>query len=429
MTLLIRNGHLLDPTANLDGTGWVHITDGTISGAGPGKPPAGITPDETIDAGGLFVSPGFIDLHVHLREPGQESKETIESGSRAAAAGGFTSIVCMPNTAPPIDHASLVKFIYLEANRVGLVNVFPTGTVSKGREGKELADIGELVAAGVVAITDDGSPVMDSSLMRCALEYAKMFDIPVMDHCEDLALNNAGVMNESFYSTKLGLRGAPSAAEDVMIARNIILAEFTGGRVHIQHLSTAGGVRMIRDAKARGLKVTCEVTPHHLALTEAALCEYDTNYKMNPPLRGEEDRAALIEGLADGTIDAIATDHAPHTITDKDVEFDFAPCGIIGLESALAVIYTTLVQPGHLTALRMIEALTAAPARIIGKEHKGVLKEGMDADITIWDGTTEYLLDKNQFKSKARNCPFHGWNVNGRAMYTIVNGEIHFKRQ
>ena len=429
MTLLIRNGHLLDSTGNLDGTGWVHIADGTISGAGPGEPPAGITPDETIDAGGLYVSPGFIDLHVHLREPGQESKETIESGSRAAVAGGFTSIVCMPNTAPPIDHASLVKFIYLEANRVGLVNVFPTGTVSKGREGKELADIGELVAAGVVAITDDGSPVMDSSLMRCALEYAKMFDIPVMDHCEDLALNNAGVMNESFYSTKLGLRGAPSAAEDVMIARNIILAEFTGGRVHIQHLSTAGGVRMIRDAKARGLKVTCEVTPHHLALTEAALCEYDTNYKMNPPLRGEEDRAALIEGLADGTIDAIATDHAPHTITDKDVEFDFAPCGIIGLESALAVIYTTLVQPGHLTALRMIEALTAVPARIIGKEHKGVLKEGMDADITIWDGTTEYLLDKNQFKSKARNCPFHGWNVNGRAMYTIVNGEIHFKRQ
>jgi dihydroorotase len=427
MTLLIRNGHLLDPSRQLDGTGWIHVADGVIAGAGTGEPPAGIEPDETIDAAGMYVTPGFIDLHVHLREPGQESKETIESGSRAAVAGGFSTIVCMPNTIPPIHNVSTVKFIYLEANRVDMANILPAGTISKGRDGRELAEVGELVSAGVVAITDDGSPVMDTSLMKCALDYSRMFDIPVMEHCEDLNLSTAGVMNEGFYSTKLGLRGMPSAAEDVMIARNIILAEYTGGRIHIQHLSTAGGVRMIRNAKARGVNVTCEVTPHHLVLTEAALCEYDTNYKMNPPLRSEEDRAVLVEGLADGTIDTIATDHAPHTLTDKDVEFDFAPNGVIGMESALPAVYTGLVKEGSLPLARMVEALTSAPASIIGCTEKGILAEGADADITIWDAEEQFTIDSRTFKSKARNCPFNGWDAYGLVHYTIVGGRVKYR--
>lgn len=428
MTLLIRNGHIIDPSRQLDGIGWIHSTNGVIAGVGMGKPPAGIEPDETIDAAGMYVTPGFIDLHVHLREPGQENKETIESGSRAAVAGGFSTIVCMPNTMPPIDNVSTVKFIYLEANRVDLANVLPTGTVSKGRDGRELAEIGELVTAGVVAITDDGSPVMDTSLMKCALDYARMFNIPVMEHCEDLNLSTSGVMNEGFYSTKLGLRGMPTAAEDVMIARNIILAEYTGGRIHIQHLSTAGGVRMIRNAKARGVNVTCEVTPHHLVLTEAALCEYDTNYKMNPPLRSEEDRAVLVEGLADGTIDAIATDHAPHTFTDKDVEFDFAPNGVIGMESALPAVYTGLVKEGYLPLARMVEAFTSTPAAIIGCNGKGRLAEGAEADITIWDAEEQFTIDARTFKSKARNCPFNGWDVCGLVQYTVVGGRIKYRR-
>jgi dihydroorotase len=335
----------------------------------------------------------------------------------------------MPNTIPPIHNVSTVKFIYLEANRVDLANILPAGTVSKGRDGRELAEVGELVSAGVVAITDDGSPVMDTSLMKCALDYSRMFNIPVMEHCEDLNLSVAGVMNEGFYSTKLGLRGMPSAAEDVMIARNIILAEYTGGRVHIQHLTTAGGVRMIRNAKARDVNVTCEVTPHHLVLTEAALCEYDTNYKMNPPLRSEEDRAVLVEGLADGTIDAIATDHAPHTFTDKDVEFDFAPNGVIGMESALPAVYTGLVKEGGLPLARMVEALTSAPAAIIGCKGKGILAEGADADITIWDAEEQFTIDTRTFKSKARNCPFNGWDAYGLVHYTIVGGRIKYRRE
>jgi dihydroorotase len=427
MSLLIRNGHIVDPANKLDGIGWIHVSGSSIAGVGMGEPPAGIEPAETIDAQGMYVTPGFIDLHVHLREPGQESKETIETGSRAAVAGGYSTIVCMPNTDPAIDTVSMVKFIHLEANRVGLANVLPSGTVSRNRAGGELAEIGELVSAGVVAITDDGSPVMDAALMRCALEYSRMFNIPVMDHCEDISLNTGGVMNEGFYSTKLGLRGIPSASEDVMIARNLILADYTGGSIHIQHMSTAGGVRMIRNSKARGVKVTCEVTPHHLALTEAALCEYETNFKMSPPLRTEEDRLALIEGLADGTIDAIATDHAPHTFTDKDVEFDFAPNGIIGMESALPVVYTKLVKEGSLSLGRMVEALTSAPAAIIGCSDKGKLVEGADADITIWDAQKKYRLDVKTFKSKSRNCPFDGWDVYGSVAYTLAGGEIKYR--
>ncbi|MCX7847274.1 MAG: dihydroorotase, partial [bacterium] len=338
----------------------------------------------------------------------------------------FTSVVAMPNTVPAVDHGALVKFIYLEAQRVNLANVFPVGCISRGRAGSEMADIGELVAAGCVGISDDGAPVMDSGLLRRAMEYARMFGIPVIEHCEDLMLNNAGVMNEGFYATKLGLRGIPTAAEDVMIARDLIIAEYTGGRLHIAHVSTAGGVRMIRDAKARGVRVTCEVTPHHLTLTDAAVCDYDTNYKMNPPLRSEADRQALIHGLADGTIDAIATDHAPHSATSKDVEFDQAANGVIGLETALPVVYTRLVREGSISLIRMVEALTSGPARVIGKDTKGTLRPGADADVTIWDPRAAYTLDADKFQSKSRNTPFHGWHVYGRVVRTIVGGETKY---
>jgi dihydroorotase len=427
MTTVIRNGHLLDPAQRLDGLGWLHLRDGVIAGSGLGQPPAGIAADDTIDATGLLVSPGFIDLHCHLREPGEESKESIESGCRAAVAGGFTSVCCMPNTTPPIDHAAIVKLIHLEAQRVNLANVFPIGTVSRNREGKELADIGELVKAGVVGVSDDGNPVTDAGLMRCVLEYTRMFGIPVIDHCEDPMLSNFGVMNEGVHSTRLGLRGIPTACEDVMISRDLILAGYTGGRVHIAHVSTALGVRMIRDAKARGVRVTCEATPHHLTLTDAALGDYDTNFKMNPPLRSEADRVALIEGLADGTIDAIATDHAPHSATGKDVEFDQAANGIIGLETALPVVYTKLVQEHKLSLARMVELLTSGPARVLGTQAKGTLEPGADADIVLWDASSTWIIDATAFRSKSRNTPFNGWAVQGKAVRTIVAGETKHK--
>lgn len=428
MTTVIRHGHLLDPARQLDGTGWLHIKDGVIAGVGLGEPPAGLVADETIDAAGLMVTPGFIDLHVHLREPGEESKETIETGCRAAVRGGFTSVLAMPNTVPPIDHAAVVKFINLEAQRVKLAHVFPVGCISRGRAGSEMADIGELVAAGCVAISDDGAPVMDSGLMRRAMEYARMFNIPVIEHCEDLQLTSGGVMNEGLYSTKLGLRGVPTAAEDVMIARNIILAEYTGGSLHVAHVSTAAGVRMIRDAKARGVRVTCEVTPHHLTLTDAAVCDYDTNFKMSPPLRSEADRQALVAALADGTIDAIATDHAPHSTTSKDCEFDQAANGVIGMETALPVVFTKLVHEGHVPLARMVAALTSGPAHVLNKPSKGTLAPGADADITMWDPTASYTIDAASFRSKSRNTPFNGWHVRGRVERTIVAGETKYLR-
>ncbi len=426
MTTVIRNGHLIDPAQKLDAVGWLHLRDGAIVGAGKGKPPAGLDADEMIDATGLMVAPGFIDLHCHLREPGEESKESIESGCRAAVAGGFTCVCCMPNTTPPIDHAAIVKLINLEAQRVNLATVRPIGTVSRGREGKELADIGELVKAGIVGISDDGAPVIDAGLMRCALEYTLMFNIPVMNHCEDLSLNNMGVMNEGHYSTRLGLRGVPTACEDVMIARDLILAGYTGGRVHIQHVSTAMGVQLVRDAKVRGVRVTCEATPHHLTLTDAALNDYDTNFKMNPPLRAEADRVALVEGLADGTIDAIATDHAPQSATGKDVEFDQAANGVIGLETALPVVYTRLVREKKITLARMVELFTAGPARVLGLARKGTLAPEADADIVLWNTTEAYTINAATFRSKSRNTPFNGWKVHGRAVRTIVAGETKY---
>lgn len=426
MTTLIFNGIILDPSQNINARGWLLVENGKIKSVGKNEPPNSIIADEKIDAEKSFVSPGFIDLHVHLREPGQEGKETIETGCKAAVAGGFTSIACMPNTSPTIDHASIVKFINLEASRVNLANVFPIGAVTVGRKGVEMTNIGELIDAGVVAISDDGDPVRDAMVMKTVLDYSRLFDIPIIDHCEDPQLVNAGVMNEGFFSTKLGLRGTPSVCEDVMIARDIILAEYTGGRVHIAHISTAGGVRMAREAKARGVKITCEVTPHHLILTDEALCEFDTNFKMNPPLRSEKDRQALIEAVNDGTIDAIATDHAPHGSTSKDIEFDYAANGVIGLETALPVIYTKLVKDGIISLEKMVELLTISPAKVIGLKNKGALKEGADADITIWNAENQFTIDANNFYSKARNCPFNGWDVYGKPTRTIVAGETKF---
>ena len=429
MSLLIYNGKIIDPAQNLNNTGWVLIKNGKIDSIGKDAPPKDLNTDEKIDAKGANISPGFIDIHVHLREPGQEGKETIETGCQAAVAGGFTSVACMPNTSPTIDHSSIVKFIKLEAGRVNLANVFPIGAVTLDRKGKEMTNIGALIDAGVVAISDDGSPVYDAMVMRTVLDYSRMFNIPIINHCEDLQLINNGAMNEGFFSTKLGLRGIPSACEDVMIARDIILAEYTGGRVHIAHISTAGSVRMIREAKARGVKISCEVTPHHLTLTDESLCEFDTNFKMNPPLRSEKDRLALVEGLIDGTIDAIATDHAPHGSTGKDVEFDYAANGVIGLETALPVIYTKLVKENIISIDRMIELLTSGPAKVIGLENKGSLTPGADADIVLWDVENQYAIDVNNFYSKARNCPFDKWEVFGKPVLTIVNGETKYEAE
>ena len=425
MKTLIINGTIVDPSQKLEGKGFLRMEDGKITECALGEAPKAASDEKVIDAKGAYVTPGFIDLHVHLREPGQESKETIESGSNAAVAGGFSTIVCMPNTIPPIDHVSLVKFILLEAQRVGKANVLPTGTISKGRAGEELSEIGEMYKAGIVAITDDGSPVMNSFLMSRASEYAKMFDLLVMDHCEDI--NFKGSMNEGFYSTKLGLRGTPSISEEIMAMRDILVAGYTGGRIHLQHVSTGLGIYFVRDAKARGVKVTCEVTPHHMALTDADLEGYDTNFKMSPPLRTEEDRQKLIEGLIDGTVDCIATDHAPHTQTNKDVEFDLAPNGIVGMETALPVSYTTLVKENSMPVYRLVELMSCNPARIIRQTSKGSLKPGCDADVTVWSADQEYQIDVAKFKSKGRNCPFQGRHVYGKVMLTIVGGDVKYE--
>jgi len=425
MSMLLVNAHIVDPSRKLNGMGWLRTEGGKIADCALGTAPAAKEGEEIRDVKGSYVTPAFIDLHVHLREPGQESKETIESGCQSAVAGGYGSIVCMPNTLPAVDHAALVKFILLEAKRVSLANVFPTGAISKDRAGEELSEIGEMFKAGIVAITDDGGPVMNSFLMSRASEYAKMFDLLVMDHCEDS--NFKGSMNEGFMSTKLGLRGTPCISEEIMLMRDIIVSGYTGGRMHLQHVSTGLGVYLIRDAKRRGVPVTCEVTPHHMSLTDKCLETYDTNFKMSPPLRTEEDRQKLIEGLMDGTVDCIATDHAPHTSTNKDVEFDYAPNGIIGLETALPVSYTTLVAENGMSVDRLVELMSTNPAKIIRQASKGSLAPGMDADVTVWEAQTEYQIDPETFKSKARNCPFKGKKVYGKVIATIVGGEVKYE--
>ena len=373
----------------------------------------------------LLKFPGLIDMHVHLREPGRSDKETIETGTRCAARGGFTSVVCMPNTSPAADNAGSIAFIRQRAEAVACVNVFPAGAITKELKGEELAPIGSLKRAGVVAITDDGHCVQNNDLMRRAVEYAKMFNLPVMDHCQDYNLAAEGVMNEGYWSAVLGLRGWPAAAEDIIVARNILIAEMADWWVHCQHLSSARSVALVRDAKKRGVKITAEACPHHFTLTDESCKTYDTNFKMNPPLRTERDRAALLEGLADGTIDCIGSDHAPHCNYEKEVEFDLAPFGIIGLETELA-LSLTLVHRKVLTLRQLIEKFTVNPARLL-RLDKGTLSPGADADVTVIDLGREWTYDVTQSASKSRNSPFHGWELKGKAVATIVAGKIVWK--
>ena len=420
-TLFIANGRVIDPASGKDGKENLIVRDGKIVDVTQDKKvPDGAT---VIDAKGCIVAPGFIDMHVHLRDPGHEYKEDIKTGTAAAAAGGMTSVLCMPNTDPVNDCASVTEYILDRAERVGSVNVFPAGAITRGLDGKTLSDIGDMASAGVKALTDDGKPVMDSGVMRRAMEYALAFDLLVIAHSEDEGLAACGVMNEGSVSVELGLRGMPAAAEEAMVARDIMLSDLTGTRLHIAHASTAGTVRLIRDAKRRGLSVTAEATPHHLTLTEDAVSDYDPNTKVNPPLRTEIDRQALIKGLADGTIDAIATDHAPHNIIDKEAGFELAAFGLIGMETMLPLVLA-LVHNRKITMQRMIEALTTAPAKILRLEGKGSLGKGADADITIFDPDETWTIASGKFASKSRNTPFEGLRVRGRVKYTIVDGEV-----
>jgi dihydroorotase len=422
-TLRIHNGRVIDPSQNLDQVTDLWIQGDRIAGLGP-QP---LTANQSLDAAGKIVTPGLIDMHVHLREPGREEDETIASGTAAALAGGVTSVACMPNTEPPIDTKAAAEFILLQANRARNANVFPVGAITKGRQGTELAEMGGLVDGGAVAFTDDGSPVVSAEIMRRALEYCRMFDKTVLSHAEDLELTRGGVMNEGFESMRLGLRGMPAAAEEVMIHRDIELAALTGGRLHILHVSTAGGVDLIRRGKQHGVRVTGEACPHHFTLTDKCLRSFDSNYKMAPPLRTDADVGAIIAGLKDGTLDVLASDHAPHAVEKKMRELDQAPNGIIGLETLLPICIGALIEPGHLTWPEMIAKLTVHPARVLGIQ-RGTLQTGAVADVTIIDPAAEWTIDPARFRSKSRNCPYAGWKVRGRADTVLVSGQVRFRR-
>lgn len=422
MTILIKDGHVIDP-GRWNGPADVLIENGTIAAVSPGlSAPKTAT---LVQAKGQLVLPGFIDLHVHFREPGFEYKETVQTGTASAVAGGFTSVCCMPNTNPVNDNQSITELILDRAKNAGNAHVFPIGAITKGSEGKELAEIGDLRRAGCVAISDDGRPVMNSLVMRRAMEYARAFDIPVVDHCEDLHLSEGGCMNEGLVSTELGLPGIPAAAEDVMVARNISLAELTGARLHLAHISTAGSVRLVREAKSRGLHVTAEACPHHFTLTEEVARGYNTHAKMNPPLRTWQDVQAIKEGLRDGTIDVIATDHAPHAAQEKQLEFTEAPFGIVGLETALPLTFG-LVDEGVLSLEAAVTKLTSQPAKAFGLS-KGTLAVGADADVVLVDPQAQWEIDPSRFRSRSRNTPFAGWKVKGQVTTTIVNGRLVFE--
>lgn len=421
-TLLIQKGRLIDPAAKRDETVDILITDGVITAVGSGltaPPGAAVVPME-----GRIVAPGFIDIHVHLREPGFEHKETIETGTRSAAYGGFTAVCCMPNTNPAIDDESLVTFVMSQAKRVngGIVDVYPIASVSKGREGKTLSPIAELVSAGAVGLSDDGAPVFDAKVMRRALEYASMYGVPVMQHCEIPELAKGGVMHEGLVSTELGLPGIPGIAEEVMIARDLLLAEYTGSRYHVCHMSTARSVELVRDAKRKGIRVTCEVTPHHFTLTDEAVRTFDTNTKMNPPLRTAEDVEAIVAGLRDGTIDVIATDHAPHSLDEKEVDYLQAPFGIVGLETAIGLTVTELVEKGRMTLMQMVEKFSTNPRRIIGRPVE--VRPGAPACLTFFDPAAEWTVETNAFRSKSKNSPFEGRTLRGRAVGIYNNGTL-----
>jgi dihydroorotase len=427
-SLLIRGGRIVDPSQSLDATGDVLIRDGRVVaiGAAAVSESDAAGADEVIDAEGMIITPGLVDMHVHLREPGREEDETIETGAAAAIAGGFTSVACIPNTEPPIDTQGAVEFIHQKAARADACNVFVVACVSRDRAGKELAEIGQLVEAGAVAFTDDGSPVYDAELMRRAFEYCRMFDKPILAHEEVLELSHGGVMHEGLVSLALGLPGMPAAAEEVMIGRDIALAEVTGGRLHVMHLSTAGGVELVRRAKAQGIAVTAEATPHHFTLTDECLRQFDSNYKMSPPLRTAADVEAILDGLVDGTIDCIATDHAPHAIEKKMLELDRAPFGILGLETAVGLSITRLIVPGRLDWPRLVDAMSTLPSRILGID-RGTLAVGAVGDVTIIDPNLTWEVDASTFRSKSVNSPFHGWQLTGRAVATIVGGRVKFR--
>jgi len=420
--LLIKSGRLIDPARSFDQVTDLLVENGRVAAIGPGLS-AGDA--ELFDATGLIVSPGFIDLHTHLREPGEEYKETIATGTAAAVAGGFTSICAMPNTMPVNDNASVTRYVIEKAVQTGLARVHPIGAITRESKGEELAEMAEMKAAGAVAVSDDGRPVMNAQVMRRAMEYARDHGLVVVDHCQCLDLAASGVMNEGRYSTLLGLRGMPSISEETHVSRDIMLSALTGARIHIAHLSTMGAATMVREARRRGVPVTCEVTPHHLALTDEAVSGFDTNTKMNPPLRSESDRRALIEAVRDGTIDAIATDHAPHHADDKMLEFDRAPFGVIGLETAFGVALTVLHHNEGIVLARIIEMLTIGPARVFGLPG-GTLSVGSEADIAVLDADTSWAVDATKFKSRSRNTSFQGWELRGRVVATFVAGRRVF---
>ncbi len=448
-SLLITGGRVIDPANSYDAVADVFLRDGKIVAVGNDAAKSAEAHDERLDARGKIVCPGLIDLHVHLREPGQSAKETIATGTKAAARGGFTTIVCMPNTSPSIDNPAAVALVREKAEREGVINVFVAGAITKGIAGEELAPIGSLKQAGVVAITDDGHCIQNNELMRRALEYARMFDLPVMDHCQDYALVTDGVMHEGYWSAALGLRGWPAAGEDMIVARNILLAELTGTRIHCQHLSSARSVELLRAAKKRGVPISGEACPHHFVLTDAAVAgseefwredgkkvfgydsdtakpvwpKYDTNFKMNPPLRSATDREAVLEGLCDGTIEILCSDHAPHCDYEKEVEFDYAPFGITGFETELPLSLMQLYHTQRLSISDLIAKFTVAPARLL-KLDKGTLGVGKDADVTVFDADAEWTYDRMASASKSRNSPFDGWRMKGRVTATVVAGKI-----
>jgi dihydroorotase len=423
VSLLIKNGRVIDPATGTDETLDILIEKGKFVSI---KPEITANKAKTIDVSRMVVAPGFIDMHTHLREPGQEDKETIRTGSLAAAKGGFTSIACMPNTMPVNDTRGVTEYIVSVAKKRAVVNVFPIAAVTRSQEGEELTEMADLTEAGAVAFSDDGLPVKTSEIMRRALEYSILLDTTIIDHCEDRSLTQDGVMHEGHYSYLFGLKGMPASSEEIIVARDLILAEKADARIHIAHVSAKGAVELIREAKRKKVKVTTEVTPHHLLLNDSHLDSYDTNLKVNPPLRSEDDVRSLIRAVKEGVIDVFVTDHAPHTVDEKSVEFDNAPFGINGLETAVSLLLSGLVNRNIIPIDRFIEMISTTPARILGLRNKGKIQEGADADLTILNLHKEVIIDVNTFKSKSRNNPFHGWKLKGMPVMTIVGGKISF---